>query len=128
MASVRRGWTNEQVDRIIGALLRVGITISACFVLVGGVLYMRRYRAASPDYRVFPGEPTDLRAVHGIIADSLSGHSRGVIQLDLLLIATPLGRVAFSAFAFALQRDPTYVIVTMTVFFIFIYSLMGGGL
>jgi uncharacterized membrane protein len=45
----------------------------------------------------------------------------------LLLIATPIARVAFSIFAFTLQRDRIYVIITLIVFAVLIYSLLGGG-
>ena len=53
----------------------------------------------------------------------------GVIQFGLLLlIATPLARVAFSVLAFALQHDRAYVIVTLIVFAVLISSLIGGRL
>jgi uncharacterized membrane protein len=52
-----------------------------------------------------------------------------VIQLGLLLlVATPVARVAFSILAFALQRDRTYVIITLIVLGVLLYSLAGGGL
>ena len=50
-----------------------------------------------------------------------------MIQLGLLvLIATPIARVAFSLVAFALQRDRIYVIVTLIVLAVLLYSLTGG--
>jgi uncharacterized membrane protein len=63
------------------------------------------------------------------LTDALSFHTRGVIQLGLLLLlATPVARVGFSILAFALQRDRTYVIVTVIVLAVLLYSLAGGGL
>ena len=42
----------------------------------------------------------------GIVQDVLALQGRGIIQLGLLLlIATPIARVAFSVAAFAFQRD-----------------------
>lgn len=129
MVLSKRGWTDEQVERIVGTLLRSGVIIAALVVLVGGILYLIRYGATSPDYRVFRGEPANLRSVSGIVRGALSFRSRGVIQLGLLLlIATPVARVIFSVFAFALQRDRIYVIVTLIVLAVLIYSLAGGGL
>jgi uncharacterized membrane protein len=56
---------------------------------------------------------------------SLSG--RGFIHLDLmLLVATPVARVIISVTAFALQRDWTYVVITMIVLAVLGYSLLGG--
>jgi uncharacterized membrane protein len=122
-------WNDEQVDRIISTILRNGVVAAALVVLVGGILYLLRYGTTPPDYRVFRGEPADLRSVSGIVRDVLSFRTRGMIQFGLLLlIATPVARVAFSVLAFALQRDRTYVIVTLIVFAVLIYSLVGGGL
>jgi uncharacterized membrane protein len=92
-------------------------------------LYLIRPGVTSPDYRVFHGEPADLRSVPGVITEALSLQGRGIIQLGLLLlIATPIARVAFSVFAFAQQHDRTYVVVTLVVFAVLLYSLLGGYL
>ena len=129
MGSERRSWTDQQVETIVGNLLRTGVLLAATIVLLGGILYIAHHGAAPPDYRVFRGEPAYLRGVAGIIADARAFHGRGVIQIGLLvLIATPVARVAFSAFAFAKQRDWTYVVVTLIVFGVLLYSLgVGAG-
>ena len=50
-----------------------------------------------------------------------------VVQLGLvLLIATPVARVAMSLVAFILQRDRVYVVVTSIVLALLIFSLSGG--
>ena len=52
---------------------------------------------------------------------------RGIIQLGLLvLLATPVARVAFSVVAFALQRDRLYVAVTLVVLAVLLYSIVGA--
>jgi len=129
MVEPKRALTDEQMDRIISILLRSGVLISALVVLVGGIFYLLRYGTALPEYGVFRGEPADLRNVSGIVKDLLSFDSRGMIQFGLLLlVATPVARVAFSVFAFALERDRTYIIVTLIVLGVLLYSLAGGGL
>ena len=121
--------TDEQMDRIISILLRSGVLISALVVLAGGILYLILHGAALPQYGVFRVEPADLRSLSGIVKDVLAFKSRGIIQFGLLLlVATPVARVAFSILAFALQRDRTYVIITLIVLGILLYSLTGGGL
>ncbi len=63
----------------------------------------------------------------GIVGDALSASSRGVIQLGfLVLIATPVMRVALSLVGFAKQGDRTYVVVCLTVLALLLYSLFGG--
>ena len=95
-------------------------------VLTGGIFYLIRYHSTSPGYRVFRGEPADLRSVSGILADAIELRSRGLIQLGLLLlVATPVARVVFSVFAFARQHDLTYVVLTLIVLAVLIYSLVG---
>jgi uncharacterized membrane protein len=117
------------MEQIIGTLLISGVIVAALIVLVGGVLYLIRYGATLPDYTVFRGEPAELRSLFGIVGGGLSFQIRSVIQLGLLLlIATPVARVAFSVLAFALQRDRTYVTVTLIVLAVLMYSLIGGGL
>ncbi len=129
MAKAGSTWTNQQVETIIANLLRGGVILAAVVVCTGGAFFLFHYGPAYPDYRIFRGEPTDLRTVRGIVADALSLHSRGMIQLGLLLlIATPVTRVAFSIIAFLRQRDRTYVAVTLLVLTILLYSLFRGRL
>jgi uncharacterized membrane protein len=102
MSLPKHTWPEQQIEKIVGNLLRVGVILAAVVVFGGGALYLIRAEATSPDHRVFHGEPADLRSVSGIVTDALALQSRGIIQLGLLLlVATPVARVAFSAFAFA---------------------------
>jgi len=45
----------------------------------------------------------------------------------LLLIATPVARVAFSIFGFAEEKDRMYVAFTVIVLLILLYSLIGSA-
>src|SRR5512147_2535787 len=129
MPQSRRPWSDEKVEEIVGNLLRSGVIASAIFVLAGGIIYLIRYGANLPEYSIFRGEPAEFRSVEGILKAAFALRSRGLIQLGLLLlIATPVARVVFSIFAFALQRDRIYIVVTLIVLAVLIYSLAGGGL
>jgi len=111
-----RAWNDDRVQRVIGTLLRWGVILAAATVLSGGVMYLGSCGYAVPDYGTFRGEPPELRVVSGIVREAVSLNPLGLIQFGLLmLIATPLARVAFSVAAFALQRDRTYVVVTLFV-------------
>jgi len=115
------------VDQIIGNLLRIGVTVAALVVLAGGVAYLVFHPGATQNFRAFSGEPAELRSVSAIVKGSLALHSVQIIQLGLLLlIITPVARVTFSVLAFALQRDRTYVIVTLIVLSLLLYSVLGG--
>ena len=65
-----RSWTDRRMDVVIGNLLRVGVLVSALVVLFGGVLYLARNGHSPTDYRVFRGEPSQLRSVGGILRDA----------------------------------------------------------
>jgi uncharacterized membrane protein len=62
------------------------------------------------------------------VRDALAGSGRGLIQLGaLLLIATPVARVVFTIYAFSRRRDVLYVVVTLVVLALLLFSLLGGG-
>ncbi|HET7564461.1 MAG TPA: DUF1634 domain-containing protein [Gemmatimonadaceae bacterium] len=115
------------MEQLIGNLLRYGVLIAAAVVLVGGVLYLAQHGGAHPSYHVFQGEPASLRSLHDIVFGAVTLKSRWVIQLGLiLLIATPVARVALSLLAFAVQKDKMYVVVTAIVLGLLVYSLFFG--
>ncbi len=124
-----REWTDQYVEELIGTLLRAGVTLAAAIVLFGGIVYLVRHGLAGPQFHVFKGEPSDLRTLSGIAKDALAFRGRGLIQLGLLLlIATPVARVAFSAAAFAKEGDRLYVVVALIVLAVLLYSLAGWRL
>ena len=127
MRETRPGWTDQQVEQTIGALLRYGLIIAATVVSVGAIVYLYRHGSELPMYRLFRGEPADLRGIGGIVRGAAEWRGTGLIQLGLLLLlATPVARVVFSILAFALQRDRFYVLVTVVVLAILLYSIVGG--
>jgi uncharacterized membrane protein len=125
---VDSAWTDRRIENILGNLLRAGVILSAAIVFCGAVLYLVRHGHAPADYRVFQGEPSDLRSVAGIVRDAVKFSGRGVIQLGLLfLIATPVARVILSIWGFAAEHDRMYVVFTVIVLAILIFSLVGSS-
>jgi uncharacterized membrane protein len=125
---VEHAWTDKRIENILGNLLRAGVVFSAVMVLCGGSVYLVRHGRAPADYRVFQGEPSELRSVPGVVRDALDLSGRSIIQLGLLfLIATPVARVIFSIWGFAAERDRMYVIFTVIVLAILIFSLVGSS-
>ena len=107
--------TDYKLEQIVGNLLRIGVILAASVVLAGGVWYLASHGTAPVDYRHFQGGamhfPPPLATVY--------------IGL-LLLIATPVARVAFTLAAFGLERDRAYVGITLAVLAILAFSLAGG--
>ena len=114
------------MEIIIGNLLRAGVMLSAMVVLIGGLIYLARHGTEPTQYHTFHGEPAEYRTVSGIFQQVLALRGRGIIQLGLLLlIATPVARVAFAVWGFAKERDRMYVVFTLIVLAILLYSLLG---
>jgi uncharacterized membrane protein len=118
--------SDERIELAIGTLLRAGVLLAAGVGLVGAIAYIARYGSAPVHYAQFHGVPAGLDSVHGVVVGALALRSRWVIQLGLLLlIATPVARVALSLVSFLLQRDRTYVVVTAIVLGLLLYGLVG---
>jgi uncharacterized membrane protein len=118
--------TDERMDRMIATLLRAGVLAAAATTFAGAVWYHFQHGGAMPDYRVFRGEPAGLENFTGVLKGIAQGNSEALIQLGLLmLIATPIARVALSVIAFAAERDRTYVGITLLVLAALVASLAG---
>lgn len=122
-----KGWNDQRIEIIIGTLLRVGVLLAASVVAFGGVLYLVRHGHETVNYSVFQSESEYLKTIPGVVHGAVEFRARAIIQLGLLLlIATPIARVLFSAVAFAMERDYLYVGITLVVLAILLYSLLGS--
>ena len=118
--------TDERLEIIVANLLRTGVTTAAAVVLGGGIVYILRHGGEHAVYAPFHGEPPEYRVVPLIVRGAFSGSGRSIIQLGLLiLIATPVARVVASIAGFALEKDRTYVLITIVVLAILLYSLIS---
>lgn len=123
-----RRWTDERIEVLIGNLLRAGVLISAAIVLAAGVWYLWLFGGGTPDYRSFRAEAATLRSVAGILKGLGALDCRAFIQFGvLLLIATPVARVALAAIGFYAEGDRRYVVVSLIVLAILVFSLSGYG-
>jgi len=119
----------EKLENLIANLLRLGVVLSACVVMSGAVMYLGFHPWRRVNYRTFQGEPDELKTAHGVVQYAFSGNANGIMQLGLLLlIATPIARVISSAVAFALEGDKMYLLFTLLVLAVLLYSLFGSFL
>jgi uncharacterized membrane protein len=122
-------WRDRRMEVILGNLLRAGVLLSGAVVLAGACVYLSRHAHDTADYRIFRGEPSEFRTIPGVLRSVMNGRGRGLIQLGLLLlIATPIARVAFSIAGFAVEGDRMYVVFTVIVLVILLFSLLGSGM
>ncbi len=117
---------DNRTQAVIGTLLRTGVLVSAAIVALGACLLLMQTAGSRRTYKTFHGEPAQLRSLAGIARGASHLEAAAIIQFGLLLlIATPVARVVFSAAAFALERDWLYLLITGTVLAILLYSLFG---
>ena len=136
--------SEHRAELLIGNLLRTGVLVAAAVVFAAGMLYLVQHHAETIRYGSFTGEPAQLRSIPAIVRDAAalgSGSptrtasvrggvidSRALIQFGLLLlILTPVLRVIFAAVAFALERDRMYVVVSLIVLAVLLYSLLHAA-
>jgi uncharacterized membrane protein len=126
MTSMTGKWTDERFEGLLGSVLRWGVLAAVAMVTLGAAVFLARHGYERPPYQVFRGEPSDLKTVPGLLGEAWKGRGRGLIQLGLLLlIATPVTRVILSIGVFAFQHDRRYVLITLVVLFVLLYSLFG---
>jgi len=120
-------WDDKRTEIIIGVLLRTGVLIAAVVVIFGAIVFLIRHGSSHANYSVFNGAPEELRSPHAILKGALDLSGRATIQFGLLLlIATPVARVVFSAVAFLLEKDYLYVAITLIVLATLLFSLFGA--
>ncbi|HVX90003.1 MAG TPA: DUF1634 domain-containing protein [Gemmatimonadales bacterium] len=119
---------DHAVEQVVGRLLQVGVLLAAGVTLLGGVVLLAHDGGSIPALGRFAGEPADHSRIGAIVRGALSGDGAAIVQLGvLLLIATPIARVAFTLVAFLRQRDRFYALVTTIVLGILVYSLLAGS-
>jgi uncharacterized membrane protein len=119
---------DARMDRIMGRLLQVGVLLAAAVVLSGGSIFLIQHVGHYASYRTFVAHPLLLRHPSALLKGIAHGDAAAIIQLGiLLLIATPIFRVAFAVVAFAIERDRLYVAISLTVLAVLLFGMLRGG-
>lgn len=122
-----RGWSDDQVEQLIGRLLQIGVLVAAAVVIIGGVMLLVQQGHAPVGYHTFSTAASPLQGLVGIFRGAVALDASAIVQLGLvLLIATPVMRVALTLVMFALQRDGLYVVITAVVLGLLLYGLVWG--
>ncbi len=113
---------DKVLSNIIGWLLQAGVLVSSGIIVIGLILLLLSPGGLSAVViNRFPH--TAASVWDGLVALQ----PQSVITLGLLLlIATPVLRVAVSVIAFALERDRRYVVITLIVLAILIIGFLFG--
>ena len=115
--------TANSTNVVIGRILEGGVIISAAVILFGLFLELLQPNKFVPQkLQSFPQTFGQVWAWLVIL------RPQGFITLGLLLlIATPVVRVAASIVAFAIERDRRFVVITLLVLAILLFSIFYVG-
>jgi uncharacterized membrane protein len=112
-----------KMEIAISRMLRAGVSVAAFVVLAGWILYLWHAHGVEPDYRHFHGVPSPADRLTPVFEGIRHLDSRSIIRLGiLLLIATPIMRVAYCVYNFATQKDKMYVMVSAVVLTVLLCS------
>ena len=116
------------IQHVIGWILRLGVIISMMIVFIGGCVYLYRHCNETVHYSKFVGIPNFVNSATGIWHGITTFRGRAIIQAGIiLLIATPVVRVVFSAIGFVLEKDWLYTAITLLVLLIIAASALTGN-
>jgi uncharacterized membrane protein len=99
------------------------VLASSLVVLTGGIIYLVRHGGQHPQYHDFRGEPDKMRKPGLMWKAICHGEGRPLIQLGLLLlVATPIARIAFSIAGYLLEKDYLYAVLTVIVLLVILLN------
>lgn len=111
----------RQAELAISHVLRGGVVISAVIILLGVVWFYLQMALSGHATLTYP------HSVIEVAQELAQGNPLALIVLGLLvLLLTPILRVAISILIFALERDWLYTVITLIVLLILLVSLLLG--
>ena len=122
---MKRHFTDFDLNRSVGNLLRIGVILSVITSLFGFIkLFLEGFK--------MPKDYTSLEIPEENIWQSfwqslMKFEGMAIIQLGiLLLILTPLVRIIFALAGYIKEKDYTYVIISLIVLGIMLVSFLMG--
>jgi len=124
----------RKIELAISLVLRIGVSLSVVILAVGlGMMF-----AHHSDYTSFTGsfsyhsltsrKSGFPHSFGGLVTSLKAGQGRGVVVVGILvLILTPILRVAVGVLSFMYEKDPPMTIVTLYVLAVLIASFFLGG-
>jgi len=121
----------RQVELLISRLLRIGVLVSLCIIILGMILSFSHhlgYRESADELKHLTSDDAEFPHTLPQVWQGLRHvQGRAVVTLGLLvLIATPVMRVAVSIFAFLYERDRRFVVITSLVLAMLLLSFLLG--
>ncbi|HCR75998.1 MAG TPA: DUF1634 domain-containing protein [Chryseobacterium sp.] len=124
---MRKNFTDVDLNRSVGNLLRLGVILSVATSLIGFIkLFTEGFKMPKKYTSLDMGESSEK--VWGHFWNSLcKGEGMAIIQLGiLLLVFTPLMRIIFALIGYLKEKDYIYVVISSIVLAIMAISFFTG--
>ncbi|AKK71455.1 membrane protein [Chryseobacterium sp. P1-3] len=124
---MKKNFTDVDLNRSVGNLLRLGVILSVATSLIGFIkLFTEGFEMPKKYTSLDMGSSSEKVWTH--FWESLcKGEGMAIIQLGiLLLIFTPLMRIVFALIGYLKEKDYVYVVISSIVLAIMAVSFFAG--
>ncbi len=123
---------DSEFNTVIGLVLRYGVMISFAIITVGSVLLFAEgqtgYYALGTAEQLFDRHNRFLIGIVPLVQGVISAKPYAIIDFGLLvLLATPIARVFISIFLFLEERRYVFVLITLIVLGLLLFSTFVLG-
>ncbi|MBM7421260.1 MULTISPECIES: DUF1634 domain-containing protein [Chryseobacterium] len=124
---MRKDFTDVDLNRSVGNLLRLGVILSVITSLIGFVkLFMEGFQMPRK-YKLLDMGTSSEKVWSHFWETLCKGEGMAIIQLGILmLIFTPLMRIIFALIGYLKEKDYVYVIISSIVLAIMAISFFTG--
>ncbi|WP_060872586.1 DUF1634 domain-containing protein [Myroides odoratus] len=121
-------FTDNQLQSIIGNVLRYGVLSALTVTLLGGIILLAKDSQQMVSFSTFVEKDQNLFVVFKTILQGIKDwNGESIIFLGILLLfLTPALRLLLSLFSFILEKDAMYVVITLIVIAVIILSVSFG--
>ena len=121
---------DEQIQSNLAKVMVAGTIMSAAIILAGLSWYLLANQGLKAGDHIFSGEPKYFENPVSMVKRAFNleevGHRRSVIMIGvILLLISPVIRVAFALCGFALQKDRQYAIISLIVLLVLLFSFFS---
>jgi uncharacterized membrane protein len=122
----------KRIESTISTILRAGVALSIFIIATGLIVTFVHH----PDYfssrpalgRLIDASASYTTSLRGVLEGVAEGRGQSIVSLGILvLIATPVVRVAASVVLFAAEHDRAYVAITSAVLLLLFLSFAIGA-
>lgn len=124
---MRKDFTDVDLNRSVGNLLRLGVILSVATSLIGFVkLFMEGFQMPRK-YKLLDMGTSSEKVWSHFWETLCKGEGMAIIQLGILmLIFTPLMRIIFALIGYLKEKDYVYVVISSIVLAIMAISFFTG--